>query len=78
MIKENPVLVALRRPATTGNGVANVEFRVGKQTVYTGATGEFELMVGKRKAHVLAVEGWKIVSGAEIEAGETVTIVVDH
>jgi hypothetical protein len=57
---------------------ADLELQVGKQTVCTGATGEFELTVGKRKAYAVAVEGWKIGSGAEIEAGELVTIVVDH
>jgi hypothetical protein len=49
----------------------------GKQTVYTGATGEFELTVGKRKAYAVVVEERKDVSGAEIDAGESVTIVVE-
>jgi hypothetical protein len=38
----------------------------------------FELTVRKRKAYPVAVEGWKVVSGAEVEPGESVTIVVDH
>jgi hypothetical protein len=29
----------------SGNGVADLELQVGKQTVYTGATREFELTV---------------------------------
>ena len=62
----------------SGNGVADVELQVGKQVVYTGANGEFELTVGKRKAYVVSAQGWKVVSGAEIEAGESVTIVVEH
>jgi hypothetical protein len=40
--------------------------------------GEFELTVGKRRAYAVPAEGWRIVSGAEIEAGESVTIVVEH
>jgi len=55
--------------------VADVELQVGKQTVYTGAMGEFELTAGKRKAYAVVVEGWRIVSGAEIYAGESTTIV---
>ena len=43
----------------------------------TGATGEFELTVGKRKVYAVVV-GWRIVSGAEIASGESVTIVVGH
>ena len=43
-----------------------------------GSTGEFELTVRKRKALAVVVEGWRIVSGASIEAGESVTIVVEH
>jgi hypothetical protein len=58
---------------SNGNGVADVELQMGKQTVYTGATREFELTVGKRKAYAVVVERWRIVSGAEIEAGESVT-----
>jgi hypothetical protein len=61
-----------------GNCVAGVELQVGKTMVYTGANGEFELKVRKRKAYPVAVEGWKVVSGAEIAAGESVRIVVDH
>ena len=45
----------------------------------TGATEEFKfLTVRKRKSYAVVVERRKIVSGAEIEAGESVTIVVDH
>ena len=50
-----------------GNGVADVELQVGKQTVYIGAKGEFELTVGKRRAYAVSAEAWRIVSGAEIE-----------
>jgi hypothetical protein len=63
---------------SNGNGVADVELQVGKQTVYTGANGEFELTVGKRRAYAVVVEGWTIVSGAEVEPRESVTIVVEH
>jgi hypothetical protein len=35
--------------------------------VYTGANGEFELTVRKRKVYPVAVEGWAVVSGAEID-----------
>ena len=60
-----------------GNAVADEEVMVGKTVVYTGANGEFELTVGKRKAYAVSAEGWRIVSGAEIEAGEeTVRVVV--
>ena len=44
----------------------------------TGTTGEFELTVGKRRTYAVSAEGWRVVSGAEIEAGEAVTIVVDQ
>jgi hypothetical protein len=50
---------------SSGNGVADVELQVGKQTVYTGTNGEFELTVSKRKAYAVVFEGWRIVSGAE-------------
>jgi hypothetical protein len=60
-------LSVARRNASNVANVADVELQVGKQTVYTGATGEFELTVRKRKAYPVAVEGWRIVSGAEIE-----------
>ena len=36
------------------------------------------MTVPKRRAFAEVVEGWTIVSGAEIEAGESVTIVVEH
>jgi len=36
------------------------------------------LAEGKRKADAVSVGGMRVVSGAEIEAGESVTIVVDH
>lgn len=61
-----------------GNAVVDAEVMVGKTVVYTGANGEFELTVRKRKAYAVVVEGWRIVSGAEIEAGESITIVVGH
>jgi hypothetical protein len=51
---------------------------VGKTVVYTGANGEFELAVGKRKAYAVVVQGFRIVSGAVIASGESVTIVVGH
>jgi phosphohistidine swiveling domain-containing protein len=60
-----------------GNAVVDAEVMVGKTVVYTRANGEFELTVRKRKAYAVVVEGWKVISGAEIEAGEAVTIVVD-
>jgi hypothetical protein len=41
---------------TSGDAVADVELQVGKQTVYTGATGEFELTVGKRRAYGVPAE----------------------
>jgi hypothetical protein len=45
----------------------------------TGATEEFKfLTVRKRKACAVSAGGWRIVSGAEIVPGESVTIVVDH
>jgi hypothetical protein len=44
---------------------------VGKTVVYTGANGEFEFAVRKKRAYAVVVEGWRIVSGAEIEAGES-------
>jgi hypothetical protein len=65
-----------RKNQTAARGLAEV--MVGKTVVYTGANGEFELTVGKRKAYAVSAEGWRIVSGAEIEAGESVTIVVEH
>jgi len=34
--------------------------------------------VGKRKPYAVVVEGWKVVSGAEVEPEESVTIVVEH
>jgi hypothetical protein len=34
----------------SANGVADVELQVGKQTVYTGANGEFELTVEASEA----------------------------
>jgi hypothetical protein len=46
--------------------------------VYTGVNGECELTVTKRKAYAVVVDGWGVVSGAEIVAGEAVTIVVEH
>jgi hypothetical protein len=63
---------------SSGNDVADVELQVGKQTVFAGATGEFELTVGKRKAYVASAEGWRILSGTNVEPGESVTIVVQH
>lgn len=54
----------------------DVELQVGKQTVYTGANGEFELTVSKRKAYAVSAEGWRIVSGAEVEPGEVAAIVI--
>jgi hypothetical protein len=42
-----------------GNGVADVELQVGKQTVYTGATVEFELTVVKRRPYAVSAEGWR-------------------
>jgi hypothetical protein len=51
---------------------------VGKQTVFAGATGEFELTVGERKAYAVSAEGWRVVSVMEIDAGESMTIVVNH
>jgi hypothetical protein len=38
-----------------GNAVVDAEVTVGKTMVYTGANGEFELTVRKRKAYALAV-----------------------
>jgi hypothetical protein len=32
----------------------------------------------KRKAYAVVVDGWRIVSGAVIASGESVTIVVEH
>jgi len=46
---------------SSGNRVADVELQVGKQTVYTGATGGFELTVGKRRAYAVEVVGSKIL-----------------
>jgi hypothetical protein len=43
-----------------------------------GSTEAFKLTVAKRRAFVVVVEGWRIVSGAAIEAGESFTIVVEH
>jgi hypothetical protein len=60
-----------------GKAVVDAEVMVGKTMVYTGANGEFELTVGKRKAYAVSVEGRRVVSGAEIVAGEAVTIVVE-
>jgi len=34
--------------------------------------------VRKRKSYAVSAERWRIVSGAEIEPGESVTIVVEH
>ena len=53
-----------------GNAVVDAEVMVAMTVVYTGANGEFELTVGKRKAYAVVVEGWKAVSGAEIASGE--------
>jgi hypothetical protein len=39
---------------------------------------EFGLTVRKRKAYAVVVDGWRVVSGAKVEPGEAVTIVVDH
>ena len=50
----------------------------GETVVYTGASGKFELTAGKRKVYAVSAEEWRIVSGAEIEARESGTIVVDH
>jgi hypothetical protein len=50
-----------------GNGVADVELQVGQQTVYTGATGEFELTVGR-----------VVTPPAEVTPGEPVVIVVSR
>jgi hypothetical protein len=32
------------------------------------------LTAGKRRAYAVSAEGWRIVSGAEIEPGELITI----
>lgn len=50
---------------------------MGKQTVYAGATGEFEMMVGKWKAYAVVVEGLRIVSRTNVEAGESVWFFVN-
>jgi hypothetical protein len=42
------------------------------------AVVDAELTWGSGRLMRCRVEGWKIVSGAEIEAGESVTIVVNH
>jgi hypothetical protein len=63
---------------SSGNGAADVELQVSNQTVYTGATGGFELMAGKRRSYVVSAEGFRIVSGAEVKPGESVTIVADR
>ena len=34
--------------------------------------------IRKRKSYAVSAERWRIVSGAEIEPGESVTIVVEH
>ena len=51
-----------------GNAVVDAEVMVGKTAVYTGANGEFLTQCRRR--------GWKIVSGAEIEAGEAAIIII--
>jgi hypothetical protein len=61
-----------------GNAVVDAEVMVGKTVVYTVANGEFELTVRKKRAHAVVVEGWMIVSKAEIDVGESGTIVVEH
>ena len=40
--------------------------------------GAFELTVGKRKTYAVSAVGGRIVSGAEVDAGESVTIFVEH
>jgi hypothetical protein len=56
-----------------GSAAVDAEVMVGKTVVYTGANGEFELTVRKKRASAVVVDGRKVVSGAEIEAGELVT-----
>jgi hypothetical protein len=61
-----------------GNAVVDAEVMVGKTVVYTVANGECELTVRKKRAYAVVVEGWMIASKAEIEVGESGTIVVEH
>jgi hypothetical protein len=61
-----------------GDAVVDAEVMVGKTVVYTVANGKFELTVRKKRAYAVVVEGWMIVSKAEIEVGESGTIVVEH
>ena len=68
----------------SGNGVADMELQVGKQTVYIGARGDFVVSINKRKRYKLtiAVEdfltvGWRVVSApAEVTPEDPVVIVV--
>ena len=48
----------------------------GENGGLSGVNGEFELTVTKRKAYAVVVEGWRIVSGTQVEAGELAAIVV--
>ena len=48
----------------------DAEVVVGKTMVYTGAKGEFELTVGKRKAYAVSAEGWKIQKNSNLEDNE--------
>jgi hypothetical protein len=41
---------------TAARGLAEV--MVGKTVVYTGANGEFEMTVRKKRAYAVVVEGW--------------------
>jgi hypothetical protein len=76
--------IAGRVVDSSGNGVADVELQVGKQTVYIGASGGFAVSMNRKKRYKLTVmvqdfltTGWRVVSApAEVTPEEPVVIVV--
>jgi hypothetical protein len=67
-----------------GNGVADLELQVGKQTVYTGTSGDLVVSVNRKKRYklTLGVEdfltvGCRVVSApAEVTPGEEPDVIV--
>jgi hypothetical protein len=69
-----------RNPTRCWSDVSNYGLGCGSDGGENGGlsavNGEFELTVRKRKAYAVMVEGWRIVSGTQVEAGELAAIVV--
>jgi hypothetical protein len=51
---------------------------VGKTVVYTGANGEFEMTVRKKRAFTVVVEGGRLFQGRRLSQENQSTIVVGH